>query len=199
MDTGQPGGSDLRRELELLHRESFGWALACCAHDVSTAETVLQTVYLKILEGKARFDGRARLKTWLFAVIRNTAAEERRHQILGRLRLFPVALLQDLPAPQEDVGRTLYCSEVRTLFRKALGGLPLDDPASHSRPRPLLPLLPPNCARAELVAHDGIEPSFPWVWKDRRPATSRMRHKKLKPPILSEAQKNRALLIAPVT
>jgi RNA polymerase sigma factor (sigma-70 family) len=124
MDTGQPGGSDLRRELELLHRESFGWALACCAHDVSTAETVLQTVYLKILEGKARFDGRARLKTWLFAVIRNTAAEERRHQILGRLRLFPVALLQDLPAPQEDVGRTLYCSEVRTLFRKALGGLP---------------------------------------------------------------------------
>ena len=33
---------------------------------------------MKILEGKARFDGRSLLKTWLFAVIRRTAAAHRR-------------------------------------------------------------------------------------------------------------------------
>ena len=44
-------------------------------------------VYLKVLQGKARFDGRASFKTWLFAVIRRTAIEERRRQWLRRLRI----------------------------------------------------------------------------------------------------------------
>ncbi|MEN8197108.1 MAG: hypothetical protein ABFS30_11440 [Pseudomonadota bacterium] len=34
----------------------------------------MQTVYLKILEGRARYNGRSTVKTRLFAVIRNTAA-----------------------------------------------------------------------------------------------------------------------------
>ena len=35
---------------------------------------MLQSVYLAILEGRARFGGRSKLRTWLFAVIRRTAA-----------------------------------------------------------------------------------------------------------------------------
>ena len=70
--------ADLERQLEGLHPSSFGWALSCCGGDRAEAEEVLQMVYLKILEGKARYGGRSTLKTWLFAVIRRTA--------LGRLR-----------------------------------------------------------------------------------------------------------------
>src|SRR5262249_60643821 len=79
--------SELRAALEIHHSESYGWALNCCAHSSVEAEAVLQTVYLKVLMGKARYDGKASFKTWLFAVIRRTAADERRRPMLRRLLL----------------------------------------------------------------------------------------------------------------
>src|ERR1700716_2682707 len=81
MDIGE-----LKAELETLHSASFGWALHCCRRDRADAEEVLQTVYLKILEGKACFRGDASLKTWLFAVIRKTAISEHRKNVLRLLR-----------------------------------------------------------------------------------------------------------------
>src|SRR5204863_9434468 len=81
--------AELKAELERLHSASFGWALSCCRRDHTEAEEVLQTVYLKILEGKARFGGESSLKTWLFAVIRKTAATEYRRRLLRSLRLAP--------------------------------------------------------------------------------------------------------------
>src|SRR5215813_10507191 len=79
--------SELRTALETHHSESYGWALSCCARSSVEAESVLQTVYLKVLMGKARYEGKASFKTWLFAVIRRTAADERRRHILRRLSL----------------------------------------------------------------------------------------------------------------
>src|SRR6267378_5785867 len=79
--------AELKAELETLHSASFGWALSCCRRDHTEAEEVLQTVYLKILEGKARFGGESSLKTWLFAVIRKTAATEYRRRLLRSFRL----------------------------------------------------------------------------------------------------------------
>jgi len=70
--------AELEQQLRGLHAASFGWALACCDRHRDDAEDVLQTVYVKIFDGKARFDGRASFKTWLFAVIRRTAAAQRR-------------------------------------------------------------------------------------------------------------------------
>lgn len=43
------------RHLEELHPASFGWALQCCRWDRQEAEEVLQTIYVKILAGQARF------------------------------------------------------------------------------------------------------------------------------------------------
>jgi RNA polymerase sigma-70 factor (ECF subfamily) len=66
---------ELRTSLEKLHTESYGWAVRCCFGDGLMAEDVLQTVYLKILEGKAKFKQKSVFRTWLFAVIRNTAID----------------------------------------------------------------------------------------------------------------------------
>jgi len=68
----------LERELERLHAECWGWALACSGHDRTLAEDALHTAYLRVLSGQARFDGRSRFKSWLFGVIRLTAMEELR-------------------------------------------------------------------------------------------------------------------------
>jgi len=77
----------LEEQLEALHGASFSWSLACCGGDPTEAEDVLQTVYLKVLDGRARFGGHSSLKTWLFAVIRRTAAGRRRRRALRALLL----------------------------------------------------------------------------------------------------------------
>ncbi|HYU25510.1 MAG TPA: sigma-70 family RNA polymerase sigma factor [Thermoanaerobaculia bacterium] len=81
--------AELEQQLQAFHAGSFGWALACCDRDREEAEDVLQTVYVKVLDGKARFEGRAAFRTWLFAVIRRTAAAHRRMRWLRRLRFIP--------------------------------------------------------------------------------------------------------------
>lgn len=73
-----PGRSELERELLHLHAASFGWALSCCEWNQTEAEEVLQSAYLRALDGRARFDGRASCRTWFFGVVRVTAAERRR-------------------------------------------------------------------------------------------------------------------------
>jgi RNA polymerase sigma-70 factor (ECF subfamily) len=80
-------GVELRQHLERAHTDSFGWAMACCGRDRDDAEEVLQTVYLTVLDGRARYDGRSSFRTWLFGVIRVTAAAERRKAWLRRLLL----------------------------------------------------------------------------------------------------------------
>ena len=77
---------DLEAELERLHPDCFGWSMSCCEWDGSEAEDVLQTSYLKVLDGRAVFDSRSSFRTWLFGVIRRTAAEHRRWSALRGLR-----------------------------------------------------------------------------------------------------------------
>ena len=72
--------AELEQELERLHSACWGWALACCARDRDAAEETLQSAYLKILSGIARFDGRSQFRTWAFGVIRFTAREELRRR-----------------------------------------------------------------------------------------------------------------------
>jgi RNA polymerase sigma-70 factor (ECF subfamily) len=95
--------AELRRQLETCHRQSYTWALHCCRMDRVEAEEVLQTAYLKVLDGRARFGGRSSFSTWLFAVIRRTAADERRRRVLQRGRQAP--LLDQLEVAEDQAGR----------------------------------------------------------------------------------------------
>lgn len=107
----------LRNALEAHHLESYGWALSCCRRRREEAENVLQLVYLKVLNGKAVFDGSSSFKTWLFAVIRKTAAHEHRIEILRRLRLSQIPKVLEGRPPSEQSG-------VEARLKEALGKLP---------------------------------------------------------------------------
>jgi RNA polymerase sigma-70 factor (ECF subfamily) len=113
--------SQLKAELEKLHPASFGWALSCCRHNRAEAEEVLQTVYLKILQGKACYRGESKLQTWLFAVIRKTAINERRKHIFRTLKSMAVS--EPLTETQPEV--SLERSEMRARFNQALARLPV--------------------------------------------------------------------------
>lgn len=80
--------ADLDEELSRHHRAAFGWALACCRWDRSVAEDVLQTSYLKLVDGRARYAGRSEFRTFLFGVIRRTASEDRRRRALRAVASF---------------------------------------------------------------------------------------------------------------
>jgi RNA polymerase sigma-70 factor (ECF subfamily) len=117
--------AELKVELEKLHSASFGWALSCCGRDPGEAEEILQMVYLKILEGKARFRGEASLKTWLFAVIRKTAVSEHRRSLLRRLRLMADSAQASEPASSYEAPTASFeRSETQTHFQNALKSLP---------------------------------------------------------------------------
>lgn len=115
---------DVRVRLENAHAASYAWALSCCAYDFAEAEDVLQTVYLKVLQGKAVYDGRAAFRTWLFSVIRNTAAGQRRWRMLMRLRLAPLQNRAARWAPGPDPAEMAQLDESSARLRRALGDLP---------------------------------------------------------------------------
>jgi RNA polymerase sigma factor (sigma-70 family) len=116
--------AELKAELETLHSASFGWALSCCRRDRAAAEEVLQTVYLKILEGKACFRGEASLKTWLFAVIRKTAIGEHRKNLLRKLRWSEGSEQTTQVSQTDEPGLAFEKSETQALFQIALKSLP---------------------------------------------------------------------------
>ena len=117
--------SELKAELERFHGASFGWALSCCRRDRTEAEEVLQTVYLKILEGKARYRGESNLKTWLFAVIRKTAITEHRKSLLRTLKSIAGPNPTTEPSSfAAEPAAAFERSEVQKRFQRTLECLP---------------------------------------------------------------------------
>lgn len=89
----------IEEQLAQLHASSFGWALTCCGRDRETAGDLLQDVYAKVLSQRARFGGQSSFKTWLFGVIRRTAAEQRRWSWRRRRHEIEDAPVSEIPAP----------------------------------------------------------------------------------------------------
>lgn len=117
MNRSVPKRDELEARLAELHEASFGWACSCCGWNESDAEDVLQTAYVKVISGRARYEGRSTFRTWLFGVIRYTAREYRRrrkarHDRAGRLALEVAVAGGGSVDPQdslehEDRGRVL--------------------------------------------------------------------------------------------
>jgi RNA polymerase sigma-70 factor (ECF subfamily) len=117
--------AEVRLQLEACHARSFQWAMHCCEGNRVEAEDVLQTAYLKVLDGRARFDGRSSFATWVFAVIWRTAADERRRR---RVRLDRQAPLEDSASFASDAlgpAERAERAERRSAITAALAQLPL--------------------------------------------------------------------------
>src|SRR3954469_2292707 len=120
--------ADLDEALARHHQSAFGWALACCQWDRSAAEDVLQTSYLKIVDGRARYSNRAEFQTFLFGVIRRTASEERRRRViratlslgvLGREHAMPAVTQAGLePVLRDETSRELIAALGRLSARQ---------------------------------------------------------------------------------
>lgn len=115
---------DLRPELERLHEVSFAWARHCCRNRASDAEELLQVVYIRVLEGRARFDGRSSVKTWLFGVIRRTAREHARQRWLRSVMLERWRRREPDGALVPDPALVLHESQHNERLRRAVAELP---------------------------------------------------------------------------
>jgi RNA polymerase sigma factor (sigma-70 family) len=114
---------DLRSALERHHAECVGWAMACCGFDRAEASDVLQDAYLKVLDGRAVFRGGATFRTWLFGVIRRTAAEHRR-SVLRRLASFWRVDANVVESMEPDAGDSLDAATIADRLRRAMRVLP---------------------------------------------------------------------------
>ena len=66
-----------RQALEALHDQLYGWSLSRCGYDRAAAEDLMQQAYVEILSGKARFDNKSSLKTFMFGVVQMLAKSSR--------------------------------------------------------------------------------------------------------------------------
>lgn len=140
-----------RTALEALHDQIFGWALSRCDYDAAAAEDLMQQAYLELLTGKARFDGRSTLKTFVFAVVQNLA-RGRFRQRARRLKLIaahaaepvepssyeeptPVSLLwqtvSGLPARQRDIVELVFLREMTIEQASAVMGVTVGTGRAH--------------------------------------------------------------------
>jgi len=125
MPLGSMIQTEFQGELEQMHPASFGWALWCCNHRREEAEELLQTAYLKVMEGKARFDRRSSLRTWFFSVIRHTATEQRRRRWLREQILERWRSREPRPQPSANPEALAGETESRRALLGALQELPV--------------------------------------------------------------------------
>ena len=117
------GKHEAERALEALHTSTFGWALTCCGFDRDVASDVLQSSYLRILEGKARFNGHSSFRTWVFGVVRRTAAEHRRRSFVRELALVRWARREVASNPCPTPEATSEQERTATYLRSLLARL----------------------------------------------------------------------------
>ncbi|MEM8683726.1 MAG: RNA polymerase sigma factor [Pseudomonadota bacterium] len=133
-----------RADLEALHSDVFGWALSRCDYDRTTAEDLVQQAYVELISGKARFDGRSSLKSFVFGIVQNLSLRRFR-RLATRMRFVsrqdraePVeefeladdhrglwAAVGELPARQRDMVELVFCRELTIAEASTVMGVSL--------------------------------------------------------------------------
>ena len=164
-----------RKELEALHAELFNWSLTRCDFDRAAAEDLMQTVYVEVLSGKARFDRKSSLKTFLFGTVQ-MLARSRYRRLKNRMKLLVGhhaqidqasqgvdgggrerpdervwLAVRDLPARQRDITELVFCRDMT--IGAGVGG---DGCFCRHRPRPLRACQEGPGARAARAARRGV-------------------------------------------
>ena len=133
-----------RSALEAIHSQVFGWALSRCYYDHAAAEDLMQSAYVELLSGKARFDKQSSLKTFVFGVVQNLA-RSRYRRLASRLRLVkqyhattPVEVaeietpgeetaiwqfVKALPQRQRDIIELVFCRDLTVEEASAVMGV----------------------------------------------------------------------------
>lgn len=117
------GNYDLQGMLEACHEAAYGWAVTCCRNDRERAQETLQKAYWKILTGRARYNGRSTFKTWLFSVIRRTAADDWRTWFACRLRMLPIEATLALSDPNATPAEAAASHQAQSIIRDALSSV----------------------------------------------------------------------------
>lgn len=114
---------ELHNLLPALHSASFAWAMVCC-RDREAAEEVLQSVYVKVLAGRALPAGRSSFRTWLFAAIKNAAYDQKRRRWWSHVVRLDFEALAELVGSTGDGHPEHGDEDELSLIRAALGKLP---------------------------------------------------------------------------
>lgn len=99
--------------LKLHHKDAYLWARQCCSFNDDLAKDVLQQVYLKILEGKAKLNDEEKAKTWIFSIIRYTAID----QLRKTGKFFSIEGDEEIADIEEEVDLTDYKAIINLLPR----------------------------------------------------------------------------------
>ncbi len=122
---------ELEQLLKVYHKDAFYWARQCCHYDSEEAKEVLQIVYLKILEGKAKFGGKSNFKTWLFSVIRFTSIDSLKKkssfESLDNLSLVDNDSFQENVIHYEHLLEKLSERQHKVLLLSFYHGMPLSE------------------------------------------------------------------------
>ncbi len=143
-----------RKALEALHSQLFGWALSRCGFDQATAEDLMQQAYVEVLSGRARFDNKSTLKTFVFGVVQNLA-RSRFRRLAVHMRLIktyanaPVdevtndghedhheqrriwQAVESLPRRQRDITELVFCRDMTIEEASAVMGVSLGSGRVH--------------------------------------------------------------------
>ena len=135
-----------RQALEALHSPLFGWALSRCGYNEAVAEDLMQQAYVEVLSGRARFDNKSTLKTFVFGIVQNLARSQFR-QMAVRLRLIKTytnpdddhhshteaqdhhqqqmiwQAVESLPQRQRDITELVFCREMTIEEASAVMGV----------------------------------------------------------------------------
>lgn len=120
-DTLENNPNVSRQALQELHELLFGWAMSRCDFNKTEAEDLMQQAYMEVISGRARFDDKSSLKTFMFAVVQNLATSLGR-KIANRLRIIRQHSNDLTQSEVQDISHENL--EIQAVWQ-AVAGLPL--------------------------------------------------------------------------